>query len=284
MKIYLDRNIFADLKQSTSASRSADDLAILQGAVRRKEIQILLSTTILEETLPALNCSADTLKQELGLIGSLVDWRRMIKTPANLLREAVESYAFDRKLPDMLTRTPRLLEDFITKGRTSQQLRDYLDGVMSQGKTFANDLTEAFDGARQAGVERNVGTPEDFLEFCKGVTPAILEGLCENYGVSARCADRGMEGLLEVRTIKLYATYYAAWAFSKWFGEQGVPGKVKASERGDFFHSVQAAAADVFVTRDAKLARWLKQINVDGFEVLEFEKLILRLAPRDHSN
>lgn len=87
----------------------------------------------------------------------------------------------------------------------------------------------------------------------------------------------GMEELLEVRTIRLYATYYAAWAFSKWFGEQGVPGRVKPSERGDFFHSVQAAAADVFVTRDARLARWLKQIRVEGFEVLEFEELIQRL-------
>lgn len=167
-----------------------DDLDVLQRAVSRKEIQILLSTTILEETLPALNCSAETLKQELGLIRGLVDLRRMIKTPASLLREAVESYAFDRKLPDMLTRTPRLLEDFIGKGRISQQLRDYLDGFISQSKTFANDLTEAFDGARQAGVERNVGTPEDFPEFCNGFTPAILEGLCENYGMSTKCADR----------------------------------------------------------------------------------------------
>ena len=71
--------------------------------------------------------------------------------------------------------------------------------------------------------------------------------------------------------------YYAAFVYSKQFGEQGTPGKVKASEKGDFFHSVQAAAADTFVTHDSRLARWLQQVQVDKFEILDLNQLMKRL-------
>lgn len=163
-------------------------------------------------------------------------------------------------IADCRTRLPpRFLEDFIAKGRASQNLTEFAEKLIAQRSQFTDEFADAYFKARAAGQERSIGTPDDFSEFCNGVTPAILDGLCHHHGVYAGCVSRGIEGLLGVRTIRLYVTYYAAWAISKWFGEQGVPGKVKASERGDFFHSVQAAAADVFVTNDNRLARWLKQ-------------------------
>ena len=213
------------------------------------------------------------------MIFGLVEKRRMIKPPAYLLKEAVHSYAFDRRLPDTLTRTPRILEDFLIRGKVSPTLREVVEAVVTQGSKFADDFTQTFSEARRVGEERNVGTPDDFEEFWSGVAaPVIVQGLAEQHGVYDRCAERGLEGLLEVKTVRLYATYYAAWVFAKWFGEQGVPGKVKSSERGDFFHSVQSAAADVFVTRDARLARWLKLIPVENFEVISLDQLIERLA------
>ena len=90
-----------------------------------------------------------------------------------------------------------------------------------------------------------------------------------------------MEGLLDNRTVRLYTIYYAALVHSKWFGEQGKPGKVKPSESGDFFHSVQASAADVFVTEDARLVRRLTQILVDGLEVMNFDDFLNRFCRKD---
>jgi hypothetical protein len=278
VKIYLDRNIFADVKRFRSHPRSEEVHSLLRNAVEQKRIRILLSTTILEETLPALKHSASTLREDVEVIRSLVCSDRMIKPPGELLREAVQSYALNRQLPDMLTRTPRLLRDLIKTGRVSTRVEEYLQGAIAHKDKFAHELSDAFEQARNVGQERNVGSPEDFLEFYNGLRPTMLEGVCRNYGVYDACLHRDIDGLLEIKTIQLYVLYYAAWAHAKWFGEQGAPGKVKASERGDFFHSVQAAACDVFVTGDAKLARWLKLIAIPDFEILTLQQLLDRLS------
>lgn len=256
---------------------SAEKLSALRAAINEKTLTVLLSTTVLEETLPALNLSPGILRQDLKVIFGLVQKRRMIKSSGDLLTEAVQSYAFDRRLPDMLTRTPRFLEDFLVKGRVSRELRGFVDAVVAQGGEFTANFTDTFREARRVGEERNVGTPEDFEELWNVVAPAIAEDWAKHCGLYGRCVKRGMEGLLEVRAIRLYAIYYTAWIHSKWFGEQGKPGKVVASEKGDFFHSVQAAAADVFVTRDRRLARWLGKIPVGNFEILSLDELLGRI-------
>lgn len=237
-----------------------------------------MSTTVLEETVPALNHSPNTLRQELEAIFSLVQKRRMIKASDELLREAVQSYAFDRRLPEMLTRTPPVFEDFLTKGKVTQRLREFVETTIAQGNEFAEDFTETFLEVRRIFEERNVGRPDNFKELWDAIALDRADGLAKQYNVYNRCVERGIEGLLEVKTVKLYAIYYTAWIYSKCFGEQGKLGKVISSERGDFFHSVQAAAADVFVTRDSRLARWLKQVTVDNFDVLNFDQLIERLS------
>lgn len=210
MKVYLDRNIFGDIKQLRSTPDSADSITVLQRAIEEKRITILLSTTVIEKTLPALNHSPNTLEQELEVIFGLVQKRRMIKAPANLLSEAVQSYASARSIPDMLTRTPRILEDFLVKGKVSQKLKQFVKAIVAQGSEFTNNFTETFSEARRVGEERNVGTPEDFQEFWNAITPAIIEALAKRHCVYDKCLERGLEGLLEVKIIRLYATYYAA--------------------------------------------------------------------------
>ena len=277
MKAYFDRNIFGDLKATEDGGESAEKFSALRAAVNEKRLTVLLSTTVLEETLPALNLSPSILRQDLQVIFGLVQKRRMIKSAGDLLTEAVQSYAYDRRLPDMLTRTPRFLEDFLVKGRVSRALREFVDAVIAQGSEFTANFTETFLEARRVGEERNVGTPEDFGELWNVVAPAIAENWAKHCGLYERCVERGMEGLLEARAVRLYAIYYTALIHSKWFGEQGTPGKVIASEKGDFHHSVQAAAADVFVTRDRRLTRWLRKIPVESFEVLNLDELLERL-------
>lgn len=277
MKVYFDRNIFDDIKKLKDVHESATDIAVLRSAVDEGRLTVLLSTTVLEETLPALNLSYHLLKQELEVIFSLVQKRRMIKSPAVLLREAVQSYAFARKPPEMLTRTPPVLENFLTKGKAATRLKEFLEATVAQNTEFAEGFDEIFEKVRQLGEEQNIGRP-DFKELWNDTALGRAEDLAKQHHVYDRCVERGIEGLLEVKAIRLYVIYYVAWVFSKWFGEQGIPGKVKPSERGDFFHAVQAAAADIFVTRDGRLARWLKQISVVDLDIINLKQLIERLS------
>src|SRR5690348_16812199 len=125
MKVYFDRNIFDYIKRMKDASQSMPDIDNLYQAVCEGKLTILLSTTLLEETLPLLKHSRSTLKGELENIFGLVEKRRMIKPAEDLLREAVQSYAFKRKIPDRFTKTPRILNDFLTKGKVAREVEEF---------------------------------------------------------------------------------------------------------------------------------------------------------------
>jgi len=277
MKVYFDRNVFDYIKRIKDASNSTPAIDNLYQAVRDGKITILLSTTLLEETLPFLKLSKNALKEELENVFSLVEKRRMIKPAEDLLREAVQSYAFGRKIPDRLTKTPRILIAFLMKGKVTHELEEFIKGTLSRKDNFLESFTDAFEEARRLGEERNIGRPDNFQEFWNGMATSIAESLAIRYELHKRCVERGIEGMIENRTIKLYSVYYAAWVFSKWFGEQGEPGQVKASDGGDFFHAVQASAADVFVTNDKKLSRWLKQVSIEGFEIMNIAQFLEQL-------
>src|SRR5215216_2921149 len=169
MKVYFDRNIFDYIKRLKEASGSTAAIDNLYQAVCDGKLTILLSTTVLEETLPLLKHSKSRLKQELEVIFNLVEKRRMIKPADDLLREAVQSYAFERRLPDMFTKTPRILSDFLTKGKVARELEQFIEGTISRKNDFLESITKAFEELRRLGEERNVSRPDDFQEFWNGM-------------------------------------------------------------------------------------------------------------------
>ena len=278
MKAYFDRNVFGEIKQLTDASETHPDIATLRRAVDDDRLSVLLSTTVLEETVPAARRSTETLKKEFEVIFGLVENRRMIKTADDLLREALQSYGLNRSQPDMFTRTPRFVTNFLKTGKLSGELMEFIKAVASQTGSFAERLNDSFSEAKRIGEERQIGRPDNLAQFWSDMAPAIASWRAEQHGVQKQCANRGIEGLLENRTVRLYTIYYSAWVFAKWFGEQGTPGKVKTSERGDFFHAVQASAADVLVTNDARFSRWLREIPVQDFDVMSLKQLTERLS------
>jgi hypothetical protein len=183
MKAYFDRNIFGDIKNLKEASESSDDIITLQDAVQNGKLTVLLSTTVLEETLPALKHSTDTLRRELEVIFSLLQKRRIIKTADELLREVVQSYAFGRRVPDMFTRTPKPLSDFLIKGKVTRNLQQFIEAIISRNDRFAENFTKTFEKVRQAGEQRNIDRPDDFQVFWQRLAPAIATWRAKQHGV-----------------------------------------------------------------------------------------------------
>lgn len=274
MKIYLDRNIFGDLKELVEYSKVNDDISLLQSAVDEGKVSILLSTTILQETFPLLHHSAKNFREELKVIFRLVEKRRMIKSAKELLREAIESYSFNRKFPDMQRKTPSFLEEFLRTGKVSHELLELKDIALAERENFTDVFNQRFEKVRKQLVEEN----PNFKEFWESCASILAIDLAKSFNLFDKCFERGIEGLLKIKPIKLYCLYQAHWIFTKLFGEQKVPGKVKAGERGDCFHAVQSSAADIFVTKDKKLERWLKEVPINNFEVINFRQLIERLS------
>lgn len=235
---------------------------------------------MLEETLPLLRCSSVVLREELQLIFSLVETDRMVKAPDQLLKEAVQSYAYDRRLPDMFTRTPKVFRSFLRNGKVTSELKARLLHETRRRHELVERITPVTERSKaevkELAVKTNVSR-ESWHEMQEAAAPRVLELVSEQYGVRRQCLERGLSGLLENQTVRMFVIYYLAWCRAKLFGEGGPPGKARPSELGDWFHSVQSSAADIFVTEDSALARWLKQVSDDRFEVIGLEELIERL-------
>jgi hypothetical protein len=93
------------------------------------------------------------------------------------------------------------------------------------------------------------------------------------------CKKHGLEHMLNIKSVRIYAIYYCWLFYSHWLKTDGTPGKVKASEGGDFFHAVCASAADIFVTQESKnkygnLPFILSQVPISGFTVMNLDEFI----------
>lgn len=277
MLVYFDTNVFRDLKGSVGRTHnSADLLPAVQNEIDEEKFSLVLGTTVLEETLPALTNSPRALQEDLQMMFRLLDHRRMVKPAEILLREAVQSYGYDRRRPDMFTKAPPLLTKFLRSGKVTREFSLWAKEAAELHARFPRRMNPAFEKTRSIGEERRIGRPRSFSEFWDAHATARAEDLCEHYDVHKRCMERGLDGLLENRTVRLYVIYYLSFIYSKWFGEQREPGQVRDSESGDFFHAVQASSADVFVTGDKRLRSWLTRVPVEGWEVLSLNQFVER--------
>lgn len=274
MKIYFDRNVWGNLRDFANSPERADIITRLQERIATKRFEVVLSTTVLEETLPLLGHSEARFLEEIRLIFSVVGVRQIIKSPDELLSEAVQSYAFDRRLPAMFTRTPAILRRFVANGKSRKEVFEWSKAAVDLANGFPKKLDPAFDEVKRFIEEHGIQAPGSLEEFWTRMGPSFAEWLCDRFGVLERCKDRGIDGLLKNKTVRLYTVYYAALVRAKLFGEQGTPGKVRPGESGDFFHSVQASAADVFVTEDARLRRWLEEVPIEGLLVIGLRQFI----------
>lgn len=265
MNVYFDRNIFSTVRKQ-SALTNNNMLRIMETAVKENKINILFSHTLIEETLPTIAVSKTNLREELDIISKLVNTRKIVKYPKLLLTESVESYAYGKTIPKWVLETENEIQEFLETGKASFDLDAFLSTVNDDKEQFTNDLERAFTSLR------NTYKMISFDELWKQLGLDTLKWLAERQNLLEMCEERGIEGLLEIKPLRLYAIYYVNLVYSKLFGEQGNPGKIISSERGDFFHAVQSSVADVFVTEDRKLNRWLQRIPVNNYEVKTLEE------------
>jgi hypothetical protein len=88
--------------------------------------------------------------------------------------------------------------------------------------------------------------------------------LADRVGLGAECRARGLEGLLQVRAVRLAVGAGTSLVFS-----QVVEGREPQRTDGyDQLHAVMGSVANVFVTRDERLAGLLRRVPVDSFLVV----------------
>ena len=159
MRIYFDRNVWGKLREMRDERGDADPMPRLQAAVADRKFEVVFSTTVLEETMALVNHSADIFVKELQLIFTLVKRNRVIKPADTLLREAVQSYADNRKVPDMYTRGHPLLEKLLSTGKVTSEFRRWAQPLAELPSKFPHRMNPAFEKARDLGQQRGIGRP-----------------------------------------------------------------------------------------------------------------------------
>jgi|SRR5882672_2815414 len=204
----------------------------------------------------------------------------MVKPPNQLLKDDCYSYAEGRPY-ERMTPTPPKLKDILDLSKNRADLLTLADEITERFRDSATNITNGLLAARVAGEGQNIGTPDDFGEVWSGLSPTMIEGILSQVPRTIRrlCKKRGLDKMLEVKSIRLYSIYYAWLIHSGWFGVQGDPRKMKEGDVGDFFHAVQASAATIFVTQESKDKRdrlpfILNQVPTAEFTIMGLSEFV----------
>lgn len=283
---YFDRNVFGDICELRRGP-TREDVAVIEQAVESQSVLIPASITLFEETIRILRESDEKYDQHIKTILALINTAQMVKPPNQLLKDDCHSYA-EHAPYERLTPTPSKLKDILDLSKNRADLMILADEISERFRDSAVNITDGLLAARVAGEERNIGTPDDFGEVWSGLSPTMIEGVLGQVPRTIRrlCKKRGLDKMLEIKSIRLYTIYYAWLIHSGWFGVQGDPRKMKEGDVGDFFHAVQASSASIFVTQESKdkpdkLPSILNQISTTEFTIMDLNEFVgyLKLGP-----
>lgn len=270
LRAYFDTNVY-DLIDKGDIP--ATEVEALHAALVRREIIAYLSLADVEELLGQWETDRPAAVRKLRIARDLVGFGSMLKQPADLLREAIQAYA-DSAPPPSPT-LPRAQRRFL--GTRLSKVADgstRFNSVMSQivadvttGKeAFKAKMVQARDWTlAELNLKPHVLRQVSFEEFWARGATLWAEDFADHLGLAHACRERGLDGLLEVRSVR-----FCVGAAMSLVHSQVVGGRHPDFGDGyDLWHAVLASVADVFVTLDERLADHLaRAFPVDSFRVV----------------
>lgn len=274
--VYFDTNVFDHIHKGIDVTE-ADRLA-LRSAVENGRISILLSVLNLEEALCALEQSPTQAIAELRLTLDLVEKGRLVKPAGMLLGDDIQCYAQgDALLAPFITLGPVIQSNIQALVNPNQRdikaLRLIVKETQNQKEDFVIKMREANTKVLPHAKEylRNAkGRPPDWQDYWERFAERFAEGFVEQQELLEGCRDKGIKGLLGVRSVRMAVGASLSLTYAETF-EKRTP---KMGDSRDMQHAVLATVADAFVTHDHSLARLLARIPVDRFQVLDLTALL----------
>jgi hypothetical protein len=272
--VYLDTNVYDHIAKGEIPAEPLID------ARRRGEVTGHLSAPNVEELLGDWGRDSEAAVKRLQLADQLVGFENFLKQPADLLRDAI--YACATATPPPPPLLPRKERRRVASGLrriterrpgTAPLVAAILANVRRDKEEFRATMRQAQDQAlAELGDPRRFRTFEEFWEGAKAIW---AEAVADGCGLVAQCRARGLEGLLEVRTVRLAVGAALSLVYA-----QTVEGRRPDVGDGyDLRHAIAASTADVFVARDKPFTRLLKRIPMDGFRVVDRLEEILVPSP-----
>jgi hypothetical protein len=273
ISVYCDVNVYNDVERGLIA---ADEAARFREGRDRGDVQVLYSIPDAEEALAVWPTDRAQAQRRLRLVRDLVGFDRLLKQPSDLVAEAFRAYAEGRPQPSPLLPRHyrrRLTSDFEKiaashESKPARQLPKIVAEITRQKEAFRASMAE---GRRESLAELSAQySPKDlaattFDEFFQRGAEDWAGAFADGEGVGDQCRERGLGGLLAVRTVRLAVGVSMSLVHS----QVAIGRHPDLGDGYDLWHVVLASAADVFVTREKRLYEHVARVpQVDGFRVV----------------
>ncbi|HVB82007.1 MAG TPA: hypothetical protein VNE82_18915 [Candidatus Binataceae bacterium] len=279
MIAYLATSAFGHLYRKIDCT--AADIGALRKAIYSRTVSIPLGMHNLEEIVFARRASPQAMAAQLRLLLSISSWRALLKPCGQLLADDLRAFAAGAEPPRPFLRGA--MQNAVTTG-----ISELLE---SDGEELNEDFALALDEVRRereafvAGLGEFLAecgtrfTPPPnagaFEEYFARNAPDAAAGLAERAGIGAQCGGRGAEALLALKSARMWVGAALSLACA-----QSVEGRPsRAEEINEVMHAVTgAAAAETFVTTDARALSFLGRVAIDGLRTTDLKGFLMQTA------
>jgi len=290
--VYFDTSVF----DPDHGLREVQESLVL-AALRSQRFRLMFDLDcFLEPLLAFRRIATDATPKAARQLERMLKWcdlRRIVRPAEWLLTQAVHSYSGHCAR----------VEEFLDREQLDEQVERELknwDSVRSPRSTFwqsiAGDAQRERDHFKHSfkSLLQDLG-PRD--GFSPGATIPTFRGFwdehkyraartfvdCVGQGVNRGdlwelYGDRGIDGLLDIRCVRLAVGATIALMYSHFYNEgQQIP-KVRESDAADVRHVIAASTAEIFVSNDSRLCNRLSAVPMkDGFRVFHLDKFLADL-------
>jgi hypothetical protein len=279
MIAYLDTNAFDHLYKKVGCT--SGDIANLRRVVYGRQLSFPLSIHTLEEIVLARGLGPASRVARVKFTLSLASSRRLVKPCALLLADDIRAYAArgEAERPYLGADVQNIISTGIAEliETDGEDLDEEMIGALQETRRhkerFLTGMTEA-----QEDIEPTFGAPASemsFEQYFANAAPILAERLARSLGVGEACGQRGIDGLLTLKSVRMSVGATLSLTYERAF--EGV--SVQSGDAADLQHAVSAAAVSkTFVSDDARIRRLLSRVPFDSFETTDLPRFLQKLA------
>jgi hypothetical protein len=280
MIAYLDTNAFDHLYKRIGCTSA--DIAELRKAIYGRGLSMPIGIHVLEEILLNRRSSPQELAARVKLTLSLASIRRMVKPCDQLIADDIRSYAAAGQADRPLVGVQ--IQNAITQG--------IAELIESDGEDFSEEIAEALEDTRQrkerflqgmrvaqqqlAALVETLPARINFADYFQRAAGATAERFAHRAGVLDACRERGIPGLLKLRSVRAAVGIALSFAYGQTF-----EGWADASgDSINLLHVPSAAAtAEIFVTNDSRLRAAIERVALDDLRVMNLAEFLAACSP-----
>jgi hypothetical protein len=277
MIAYLDTNVFNHLHKKIGCTGA--DIANLRKAIYGRQLSVPLSIHTLEEILLVDKARPQWLVAQVKLTLSIASFRRLVKPCDQLLADDIRAYAArgEADRPYLGSEIQNVISAGIS-GLVETDGEDLDEEMMEALEETRQRRARFVSGIRRAREEiRRTAKPLPgqiaFEDYFREGAPILAERFAQGVGVLEACRERGIKGLLSLKSVRM-----AAGSVLSSMPAQTFEASSNGGASAEVHHAVSAAAvADTFVTVDKHLRQALARVPIEGFATTDLPGLIAGL-------